>query len=68
MQTWVAAIRGELVERRLAVREGIRSNRIARSREFASVLHSEQRLASVFRDIGTAIEPASGPDRSVRVG
>jgi hypothetical protein len=59
MQRWVQAIRGDLVDRRRVIREGLRSNRIARSREFASVLHSESRLESVLRDVGAALE--SGP-------
>jgi hypothetical protein len=65
LQPWVEAIRGELAERRHAVREGLRSNRIARSREFASVLHSESRLESVLRGIGAALESGTytGPAR-----
>jgi hypothetical protein len=57
MQPWVQVIRGELADRRRAIREGLRSNRIARSREFASVLHSESRLESVMRDMGAALVP-----------
>jgi hypothetical protein len=68
MQSWVEVIREELAERRRATREGLRSNRIARSREFASVLHSGRRLESVLRDIGTALEPASSPGRDSPAG
>ncbi len=68
MQTWVEAIREELAERRRTIREGLRSNRIARSREFASVLHSGRRLESVMQDIGRTLEPASSPGRVVPAG
>jgi hypothetical protein len=60
MQRWVQAIRGELIDRRRAIREGFRSNRIARSREFASVLHSESRLEPVLRNVGAARELGLG--------
>ena len=40
MQPWVEAMRTDLVSRRLAIRAGLRSNRTAGSREYASVLHS----------------------------
>ncbi len=56
MQPWVMAMRGELVGRRLAIREALRSNRLARSRDFASVLHSRSRLERVLRDDWSARE------------
>jgi hypothetical protein len=36
---------------RRTARAGLRSNRIARSREFASILHSESRLQTVLRHV-----------------
>jgi hypothetical protein len=59
MQPWVQAVRGELIERRRATREGLRAGRIARNREFASVLHSEIRLRTVLRGVADAVE--TGP-------
>lgn len=58
MQPWVAATRADLDDRRRAVRAGLRSHRIARSREFASVLHSGTRLETVLRGVGEGM--ASG--------
>jgi hypothetical protein len=57
MQPWTQAIRGELIERRRTIREGLRAGRIARSREFASVLHSESRLRTVLRGVADVLEP-----------
>jgi hypothetical protein len=57
MQRWVQSIRGDLADRRRAIREGLRSNRIARSREFASVLHSGRRLESLLPGVGVAPDP-----------
>jgi len=66
MQAWVEAMRTELIARRLAIRAGLRSNRIARNREYASVLHPERRLRDVLQGIGASV-PA--PDeRSERSG
>ena len=59
MQPWVEAMRADLVSRRLAIRAGLRSNRIARNREYASVLHSGRRLREVLPGIGGAM-PAAG--------
>jgi hypothetical protein len=60
MQPWIQAVRGELIERRRAVREGLRAGRVARSREFASVLHSEGRLEAVMRGVAEKREPGPG--------
>jgi hypothetical protein len=59
MQPWVSAMRADLMSRRLAIRAGLRSNRIAGNREFASVLHSESRLRHVFWGIGSALKSES---------
>jgi hypothetical protein len=59
MQPWVAAMRADLVSRRQAIRAGLRSNRIAGNREFASVLHSGRRLQHILRGIGSALKPGS---------
>src|SRR5262249_4250286 len=48
--------------RRQEIVAGLRSNRIARSREFASVLHSEHRLKHVLRDIEGALASDAGAD------
>ncbi len=52
MQPWVAEQRAEMLERRRSILAGLRSSRMAGSREFASVLHSEDRLRGAFRDVG----------------
>ena len=54
MQPWVEAMRTDLVSRRLAIRAGLRSNRTARNREYALVLHSGRRLREVLPGIGDA--------------
>jgi hypothetical protein len=69
MQPWVSEMRAETNSRKRAIRAALRSNRIARSREFASVLHSGARLQRVLRDIeealasGGAANPAGPADR-----
>lgn len=62
MQPWVAATRADLEDRRRAVRAGLRSHRIARSREFASVLHSGCRLEAVLRGVGDSMTSGSTAD------
>jgi hypothetical protein len=59
MQPWVSAMRADLMSRRPAIRAGLRSNRIAGNREFASVLHSESRLRHVLWGIGSALKSES---------
>ena len=44
LQPWVETLRAELIRQKMRLRDALRSNRIARNREFASVLHSTQRL------------------------
>jgi hypothetical protein len=44
LQPWVRASNDELLLLRSEVRRRLRSNRVARNREFSSVLHSEERL------------------------
>jgi hypothetical protein len=57
MQPWLSSMRADLMSRRQAIRAGLRSNRIAGNREFASVLHSESRLQHILRGIGSALGP-----------
>jgi hypothetical protein len=52
--------RGELEARKRLIIEGVRSNRIARNREFASVLHSGSRLQQVLGGIEESIAAESG--------
>jgi hypothetical protein len=59
MQPWLKAVRDDLAARRDGIREGLKAVRVARSREFASVLHSERRLEMIFR--GVADSPGPGP-------
>lgn len=62
MQPWIEGMRTDLVSRRRSILAALRSNRIARSREFASVLHSGRRLQQVLlgvRDALAADEPAT---------
>ena len=55
LQPWVVAIRDDLVATRGRLRNRLRSNRVARNREFSFVLHSGQRLREVLTGV------ASGP-------
>jgi hypothetical protein len=64
MQPWVAEMRAELKARRRVVRAGIRSSRIARSREFASVLHSGHRLQHVLIGVAEAMAAGVGSNRA----
>jgi hypothetical protein len=52
MQPWVEAQRVGLMGRRREILEGLRVNRIARNREFASVLHSAGRMREILSGIG----------------
>jgi hypothetical protein len=54
MQAWVGAIRDNLVESRSRMRNRLRSNRIARNREFSFVLYSRQRLREVLSSVARA--------------
>jgi hypothetical protein len=66
MQPWVESLRSDLTARRQSIRTALRSNRIARNREFASVLHSEGRLRAVLGGLanrslpGTDIHASAG--------
>jgi hypothetical protein len=62
MQAWVGAIRDDLVESRSRMRNRLRSNRIARNREFSFVLYSQQRLREVLSSVARA---NWGEDRAV---
>jgi hypothetical protein len=59
MQPWVEAMRADLMARRRAIRAGLRSNRIARSREFASLLHPAERLQRIMSSIAESLSPSS---------
>ncbi len=64
MQPWVSAIRADLISRLQAIRASLRSNRIAGNREFASVLHSGQRLRHIFTGLGSGLAPGSDGRRA----
>jgi hypothetical protein len=58
MQTWVAKQRKSLLDERARVLEDARRDGVARSREFAMVLHSQARLREV---LGRVIAGGTGP-------
>jgi hypothetical protein len=51
LQPWVEEARAERLDRRLEVITRLRVDRIARNREFASVLHSANRLRHVLQNL-----------------
>jgi hypothetical protein len=51
LQPEVSAMRDELLESRGGLRNRLRSNRVARNREFSFVLHSRKRLREVLSSI-----------------
>jgi hypothetical protein len=57
LQPWVETLRAELVRQKARLVADLRANRIARNREFASVLHSTPRLRHSL--LGVANGPAS---------
>ncbi len=59
MQPWVEGMRSDLAMRRQTLRAAVRSNRIARNRDFASVLHSGSRLEQVLGSIGRLSLPGT---------
>ena len=59
MQPWVEGMRSNLAMRRQTRRAAVRSNRIARNRDFASVLHSASRLEQVLGSIGRLSLPGT---------
>jgi hypothetical protein len=59
LQPWVETLRAELVRQKARLLTGLRSNRIARNREFAIVLHSTQRLRRSLLGVANGIDPAS---------
>jgi hypothetical protein len=61
MQSWVESQRVALASRRQGIRAAMRASRIARNREFASVLHSESRLRQILGGIGDLSIPGSDP-------
>jgi hypothetical protein len=61
LQPWVAGWRGELTARLARLRTGLRTHRIARSREFAFVLHSASRLRQVLGNVMGAFGPVDPP-------
>jgi hypothetical protein len=54
LQPWVGAMRDDLVESQARMQFRLRSNRIARNREFSFVLHSRQRLREVLSRVARA--------------
>jgi hypothetical protein len=61
LQAWLEPLRADLQARQAGLRAGLRSNRVARNREFAYVLHSTRRLREAMTDGCEAFGPA---DRS----
>jgi hypothetical protein len=65
LQPWVQDLRAELTARQARLQAGLRTDRIARSREFAFVLHSASRLRQILRDVTAEFRsidpPAAGP-------
>jgi YD repeat-containing protein len=59
LQPWVETLRAELVRQKARLLAGLRSNRIARNREFAIVLHSTQRLRGGLLGVANGIDPTS---------
>jgi hypothetical protein len=61
----VEGLRAELTARQTRLRAGLRTHRIARSREFAFVLHSASRLQQVLGNVmaafGTVDPPSVAP-------
>ncbi len=68
MQPWVEAKSEELRARRQAILASLRSNRIARNREFAAVLHSSGRLREILGGVGSRSIVGSGPSAPVTGG
>jgi hypothetical protein len=68
MQPWVEESRTDLASRRKMIRAGLRSNRIARSREFASVLHPGSRLQPIFQGIEDGLASGAQAGRSGLAG
>jgi hypothetical protein len=68
MQPWVGEMEGDLLEQRRRARLRVRSNRVARSRDFAYVLHSAEKLA-VSSILGPAAAVPPAPDaRPIEAG
>ena len=59
LQPWVEALRADLLAQQTRLRSGLRTNRIARNREFAFVLHSATRLRHALQSAGSAFGPAN---------
>jgi hypothetical protein len=68
MQPWVESLRGDLTSRRESIRAALRANRIARNREYASVLHSEGRLREVLGSIANLSIPGTDVRAAVSGG
>lgn len=68
MQPWVEKEREGLRSRRQAILASLRSNRIARNREFAAVLHSSGRLREILGGVGSRSIEGSGPSAPVTGG
>ena len=64
LQPWVAGLRSELTARQTRLRAGMRTHRLARSREFAFVLHSASRLRQTLRDVAVAFRAIDPPAAS----
>src|SRR4029077_19317593 len=64
LQSWVEVLRADLVALQARLRAGLRSNRLARNREFASVLPSSPRLRHVLQGVASGRGIGIGSDDS----
>jgi hypothetical protein len=64
LQSWVEVSRADLIALQARLRAGLRSNRIAQNREFASVLHSSRRLRHVLQGVANGRGLGVGSDDS----
>jgi hypothetical protein len=60
LKPWVRAISDDLLLRRSEIRSRLRSNRVARNREFSSVIHSEERLRQSMLQTSRLVREATG--------
>jgi hypothetical protein len=64
LQPWVRDACNDLLERRSRIRQSLRSNRAARNREFAFVLHRQERLRRHMVEPAQAAWPGENPSKS----
>ena len=64
LQPWVRASADKLLSLRLEIRRRLRSNRVARNREFSSALHSAERLRQTMLQASRAVREGMGAQLS----